>query len=73
MSFAFVQIMFIVCSVLDLCRVGSLENQRNELENSENDLCRVGSLERDINQVLETLPDLCRVGSLEIAYSDLFG
>ena len=45
MSFAFVQIMFIVCSVLDLCRVGSLEKWINQIKELVDDLCRVGSLE----------------------------
>ena len=45
MSFAFVQIMFIVCSVLDLCRVGSLESESVLDNGKQTDLCRVGSLE----------------------------
>lgn len=43
MSFAFVQIMFIVCSVLDLCRVGSLEIGIGIVTRRAKDLCRVGS------------------------------
>ncbi len=43
MPFAFVQIMFIVCSVLDLCRVGSLENALKTWYLDAEDLCRVGS------------------------------
>lgn len=46
MSFAFVQIMFIVCSVLDLCRVGSLETWGRLPDLRGEDLCRVGSLEK---------------------------
>lgn len=66
MSFAFVQIMFIVCSVLDLCRVGSLETGDIVLNPASLDLCRVGSLENANKTENGFSLDLCRVGSLEI-------
>ena len=45
MPFAFLQTMIIVCLVLGLCRVGSLEMHIQLIKAALWGLCRVGSLE----------------------------
>ena len=66
MPFAFLQTTIIVCLVLGLCRVGSLEKYGNQLASNQAGLCRVGSLEMFcIDQLINNF-GLCRVGSLEI-------
>ena len=66
MPFAFLQTMIIVCLVLGLCRVGSLENIQDLNMSNIDGLCRVGSLEISILLELLICLGLCRVGSLEI-------
>ena len=66
MPFAFLQTTIIVCLVLGLCRVGSLEIIELLLTRGVSGLCRVGSLEmiKLLKNIIVT--GLCRVGSLEI-------
>ena len=65
MPFAFLQTMIIVCLVLGLCRVGSLEIEAELLSITQKGLCRVGSLEKYFISHNIYLRGLCRVGSLE--------
>ena len=65
MPFAFLQTTIIVCLVLGLCRVGSLESRDCPFSIFKIGLCRVGSLENpNIVRGYKYL-GLCRVGSLE--------
>ena len=65
-DFAFLPTTFIVYRVLVHCRVGSLESQREGIEQGHLVHCRVGSLEKTLPTIQHLKQVHCRVGSLEI-------
>ena len=60
-------------SLVDHCRIGSLENVMNLEAQYKKDHCRIGSLEMDYYPDNRLVGDHCRIGSLEISYRSAQG